>query len=324
MNVYVGIDLGGTNIKAGLVDLDTDTLLATLSVPTLSREGHDAVMERIAGLVLDTISASGLQKNQVQGVGIGVPGMLDLEKGLVLFLPNLPGNWPNVPLQATITTRTGLPVSLLNDVRAITLGEWRFGAGRGADTMACFAIGTGIGGGLVINGKLHLGIGGTAGELGHQTIDPNGPICGCGNHGCLEAFASGPAIAAMGIKAVIQGRTTSLGSMVNFDLNRITAELISEAALAGDAVAKEIYDQAGTYIGIGAANVLVAVAPRKIVIAGGIAAAGDLLLSPIRRTIKDRVSLVPVDKVEVVQASLGNNAGVMGLAFWASQNQTAS
>jgi glucokinase len=129
--------------------------------------------------------------------------VLDLAKGTTLFLPNLPGTWPNVPLRDFLQQKTGLPVFLLNDVRAITFGEWKFGAGRGADTMACFAVGTGVGGGLVINGQLHLGIGGTAGELGHQTIAFNGPVCGCGNRGCLEALASGPAIAAMGVKAVM-------------------------------------------------------------------------------------------------------------------------
>ncbi len=185
--------------------------------------------------------------------------------------------------------------------------------------MACFAIGTGVGGGLVINGQLHLGIGGTGGELGHQTIDLNGPVCGCGNRGCLEAFASGPAIAAMGVKAVIQGLTTNIGELVGYDLNKITPDLICEAALCGDAIAKEIYNRAGNYIGIAISNVLVCVGPRKVVLAGGVASAGDLLLEPIRRTIKERVTVMPADQVEIVRASLGGNAGVIGVALWAAQ-----
>jgi glucokinase len=139
--------------------------------------------------------------------------------------------------------------------------------------MACFAIGTGVGGGLVINNQLHLGIGGTGGELGHQTIEADGPVCGCGNRGCLEVFASGPAIAAAGAKAVMQGLTTNIGELVDYDLNRITPEVIAEAARQGDRVAQEIYTQAGTYLGIATANVLVSVGPRKVVIAGGVAAA---------------------------------------------------
>lgn len=320
MSYYIGIDLGGTNIKAGIVDLDAGSVVAAESTPTLARDGHDAVMARMADLIESSLAAHGLVKTAIGAVGVTAPGVLDLEKGTTLFLPNLPGTWPNVPLRDTIQARTGLPVFLLNDVRAITYGEWKFGAGRGVDTMACFAVGTGIGGGLVINGQLHLGIGGTGGELGHQSIDFNGPECGCGNRGCLEAFASGPAIAAMGIKAVIQGRTTMLGEAVGYDLNKITPELICEVAQKGDAVAKEIYDLAGMYIGVAVANVLVSVGPRKVVIAGGVAAAGDLLLEPIRRTIRQRVTVMPVEQVEVVQASLGSEAGVLGVALWAAEN----
>jgi glucokinase len=320
MEHFIGVDLGGTNIKAGIVDVKAGKLITKLTTPTLARDGHEAVMQRMANLIDQLIAASGLSRDDFGGIGIGVPGVLDLENGLVLFLPNLPGTWPRVPLAGFIQDKIGLPVRLLNDVRAITLGEWKFGAGRGVDTLACFAIGTGIGGGLVINGALHLGIGGTAGELGHQTIDFNGPLCGCGNRGCLEAYASGPAIAAMGIKAVIQGQTTAIGALVDHDLNRITAQVISQAASQGDRVAIDIYAQAGEYIGIAAANVLAAISPRKIVIAGGVAAAGELLLAPIRATIRQRVFVMPSDQVEILQAELGSNAGIMGVALWASLN----
>jgi glucokinase len=247
-----------------------------------------------------------------------VPGVLDLEKGETLFLPNLPGTWPNVPLRDTIARLTGLQTALLNDVRSITNGEWRFGAGQGVDTVAVFAIGTGIGGGLVINGQLHLGIGGTGGELGHTMIDFNGPRCGCGNYGCLEAFASGPAIAAMGMKAVKQGLTTRIAKLCEYDLNRITPKLIAEAAEGGDEIAKEIYEQAGYYIGIAAANVCASIGPRRIIIAGGVSKAGELLLDPIRRTVRERVYVMPVEQVEIVPSKLGNTAGVIGVACWAA------
>jgi glucokinase len=315
---FIGVDLGGTNIKAGIVDLKIGKLISIRSTPTLAREGHESVMQRIAGLIDELIASSGLSREEFGGVGIGVPGVLDLEEGLVLFLPNLPGTWPKVPLARFIQDKMGLPVRLLNDARAITLGEWKFGAGRGVDTLACFAIGTGIGGGLVINGALHLGIGGTAGELGHQIIDYNGPLCGCGNRGCLEAYASGPAIAAMGIKAVIQGQTTAIGALVDHDLNRISPKVIYQAASQGDRVAIDIFAQAGEYIGIAAANVLASIGPRKVVIAGGVASAGELLLESIRSTIRQRVFIMPANQVEILQAELGNNAGVMGVALWAS------
>ncbi len=320
MKKYIGCDLGGTNLRAAIVDVENASVLYQMSIPTLAREGHDAVMRRMGDLFLQVIEKAGLKKEEIGGIGIGVPGVLDLEKGETLFLPNLPGTWPHVPLQSTITEMTGLPTALLNDVRSITYGEWRFGAGQGVDTVAVFAIGTGVGGGLVVNGQLHLGIGGTGGEIGHTTIDFNGPRCGCGNYGCLEAYASAPAISAMGMKAVSQGLTTRIGELCEYDLNRITPKLIAKAALEGDEIAKDIYERAGFYIGIAAANMCVAIGPRRIIIAGGVSRAGDLLLNPIRRTVRERVTVMPVDQVEVVQSQLGDNAGVIGVACWVAKN----
>lgn len=319
MKKYIGCDLGGTNLRAAIVDVENALVLHQMSIPTLAREGHDAVMRRMGDLFLQVIEAAGLKKDEIGGIGIGVPGVLDLEKGETLFLPNLPGTWPHVPLQGTITEMTGLPTALLNDVRSITYGEWCFGAGRGVDTVAVFAIGTGVGGGLVVNGQLHLGIGGTGGEIGHTTIDFNGLRCGCGNYGCLEAYASAPAISAMGMKAVSQGLTTRIGELCEYDLNRITPKLIAQAALEGDEIAKDIYERAGLYIGIAAANMCVALGPRRIIVAGGVSQAGDLLLNPIRRTVRERVTVMPVDQVEVVQSQLGDNAGVIGVACWVAK-----
>jgi len=319
MKKYIGCDLGGTNMRAAIVDVENGSIIYQMSIPTLARDGHEAVMNRMAGLFLQMIEWAGMKKEDIGGIGIGVPGVLDLEKGETLFLPNLPGTWPHVPLRARIAELTGLPVALLNDVRCITNGEWRFGAGRGVDTLVVFAIGTGIGGGLVINGQLHLGIGGTGGEVGHMTIDYNGPTCGCSNKGCLEAYASGPAIAAMGMKAVAQGLTTRIGEICEYDLNRITPELIARAAETGDEIAVDIYERVGFYLGIAAANVCVAVGPRRIIIGGGVAQVGDLLLNPIRRALRERVTVMPVEQVEVVQSQLGNNAGVIGAACWVAK-----
>ena len=318
MKKYIGCDLGGTNMRAAIVDVENGSIIYQMSIPTLARDGHDAVMKRMAGLFVQMIEWAGMKKEDIGAIGIGVPGVLDLENGETLFLPNLPGTWPHVPLGDTIAKLTDLPVALLNDVRSITNGEWRFGAGRGVDTLVVFAVGTGIGGGLVINGQLHLGIGGTGGEVGHMTIDYNGPTCGCGNKGCLEAYASGPAIAAMGMKAVAQGLTTRIGEICEYDLNRITPELIARAAETGDEIAIEIYERAGFYLGIAAANVCVAVGPRRIIIGGGVSQAGDRLLDPIRRALRERVTVMPVEQVEVVRSQLGNDAGMIGAACWAA------
>jgi glucokinase len=320
MKKYIGCDLGGTNLRAAIVDVESGQVLHQMNIPTQARDGHDIVMKRMADLFLRIIESSGMQKDEIGGIGIGVPGVLDLDKGEVLFLPNLAGNWPHVPLSQTITDLTGLPTTLLNDVRAITNGEWCFGAGRGLDTVAVFAIGTGIGGGLVLNGQLHMGIGGTGGELGHMTVDFNGPRCGCGNYGCVEAYASGPAIAAMGLKAVTQGLTTKIADLCGNDLNRITPFLIARAAQEGDEIARDIYERAGFYLGIAAASICVAIGPRRIIIAGGVANAGDLLLEPIRRTLRERVTVMPVEQVEVVQSQLGDNGGVIGVASWAASH----
>jgi glucokinase len=318
-NKFVGVDLGGTHLRAAIVDSETGKLSGFKQIPTQAHKGHDAVIVRMADLIKEVIAAEGNPNTGVGGVGIGVPGVLDLERGWVKFLPNLPDNWLDVPLSQAIEERLDLPTYLLNDARSMTFGEWKFGGGRGVQTMACFTLGTGIGGGLIVNGRLHLGTGGIAGELGHQTIDFNGPRCGCGNSGCLEAFASGPAIAAMGIKAVIQGLTTNIGELVNYDLNRITPKVIYQAAQEGDEVAREIFELAGYYIGIAVGNVCVSVGPRKVVIGGGVSQAGDLLLDPIRRKVNERSSMILVSEVQIVLAELGTNAGIVGAALWAKE-----
>lgn len=321
-NLFIGIDLGGTNIKAALVNTDTGDIAATRSTPTRAREGHDAVISQMAVLVEEIILASNKTKADIGGIGVGIPGALDLDKGMTVFLPNLPGNWRNVPVRDQLARISGLHVAILNDARSMTMGEWKFGAGRGFD-MACYTLGTGIGGGLVLNGQLHLGINGSAGELGHVSVDLNGPICGCGSRGCIEAYASGPAIAALGMKAIVQGRNTTMADMCGGDLNKVTPELVAEAAKRGDEAAREIYEFAGNIIGAGIANVITATTPRRIVIGGGVAAAGELILDPIRRSMRSRVFLVDALQVEVVAAQLGNNAGLIGAAVWARQQLEA-
>jgi glucokinase len=317
LTYYIGIDLGGTNIKAALVNTENGEISQTTSIPTHAREGYDAVIAQMGVLVDRIIGEAKLEKSVIGGVGIGVPGAIDMDRGRTLFLPNLPGQWRNVALASTLTGHAGLPARIINDARAMTVAEWKFGAGKGVETVACYTLGTGIGGGLIINGQLHLGIGGGAGELGHVTIDMHGPKCGCGANGCVEAYASGPAIAAMGMKAVVQGATTRIAELCDNDLNRITPELICQAAIEGDSIAKDIYEQAGFYIGVAIASIVTAVNPRKVVIGGGVAAAGEVILDPIRRTVQTRVCLTDLKHVQVVMAELGNNAGLIGAAFWA-------
>jgi glucokinase len=318
MKVFVGCDVGGTNIKAGLVNVEDGLVLISNSIPTLARQGPEAVMERMALLISDLINEIHIEKSEISGLGISAPGMIDLETNTTLFLPNLYSEWRNIPVGERMKAYLGLDVAMLNDVRAITFGEWAFGAGKGADSMACFAIGTGVGGGLVVNNQLVLGIGGTAGELGHQTVEPNGPLCGCGNHGCIEVFASGPAIAAEAARGVLQGWSTKIVDLIDHDINQLTPEVVARAARMGDALALEVWERAGYYLGIGVANILISVGVKRVVIAGGVGKAGDLLLKPIKKVVEQRVFLMPVDQVEIVSAKLGNDAGTVGMAAWSA------
>jgi glucokinase len=322
MSYYIGCDLGGTNIKAGLVDLENGQVLYSDSCPTDAHQGHQAVMTRMADFLQELISDCGVKRSKIAGLGVSAPGVLNLSEGKTRFLPNLPGQWRDVPLAGTLSKALDLPVALLNDVRAITYGEFQYGAGRDVERLACFAIGTGIGGGLVINRELVLGFEGTAGELGHQTVEMNGLRCGCGNYGCVEAYASGPAIASWAEKAVRQGLTTRMGEMVDYDCNKITPEVVARAAEAGDEIALEIWEKVGRYLGTAIANICVAVGPQRVVIAGGVAAAGDLLLNPIRKTLQERVFVMPIDQVEVVRSELGADAGILGVASWAASGQS--
>jgi glucokinase len=319
MSLYIGVDLGGTNLRAAIVDTDTGQIVHQRKCPTLAADGQAAVIGRIVQLIEELIQDCGVSACEINGVGIGVPGTPDIDAGVIQFLPNLPGKWFNVPLQAIIEDKVKLSVALINDVRAITLGEWTFGAGRGCKTLVCLAIGTGIGGGVVVNGQFHLGIGGTAGEFGHHVVEVNGLPCGCGGKGCLELYASGPAIAAMGVKEVMHGHTTRIGELVDHDLNRIDAEVIVQAALEGDAIAKDILQRVGTYLGIAVGNILGVISPQKVIFGGGVSRAGDLLLKPIVQTVRERVHVIPVEKVEFVFAELGMQGGLIGAALWAKR-----
>jgi glucokinase len=319
MKLYAGVDLGGTNLRAAVVDASSGRVIAQRRCPTLAHEGQAAVIERMTELVKAVAAESGQAPGQLGGLGVGVPGTPDLDAGVIRFLTNLPGQWRAVPLAAMLSQRLGLPTVLINDVRAITLGEWLFGAGRGAETLACLAIGTGIGGGLVVNGQLHLGVGGTAGEFGHTIVDAHGPPCGCGGRGCLELYASGPAIAAQGAKAVLQGHTTRIGPLCGYDLNQLTCEVVVQAAADGDAVARDILERAGTYLGLAVANLLTAVSPQKVIFAGGVAQSGDWLLKQVRQVAAERVHVVDVSQVEFTTAALGDEAGLVGAALWAQR-----
>lgn len=317
--MYIGIDLGGTKIAAALLNSTADTIVATKTIPTQAHEGPDAVLKRIGNLIRALCQSESVELEAIRGIGLGVPATFDLERGVILLMPNLPGGWYEKPAVAMLEQDVKRPVYLINDARAFTLAEATLGAGRGAHTVVGITLGTGIGGGIAIGGQLHLGLSNAAGEFGHQTIDMYGLPDGSGNAGGWEGYASGPAISAMGAKAVMQGITTKIGELVNFDLNKITPETIMQAAEQGDFVAQDILDRAGFYLGTGIANIIIILSPNRVVIGGGVARLGDWLMKPILKTIQERCHLVPLDKLEIVYAELGNEAGMIGAALWAWQ-----
>jgi glucokinase len=303
---HLGLDLGATNLKWAVVEhLDGAwSSVACDQVPTRHPADPDeapaAVVSQLAEVARAAVDAWG----PVSTVGIGVPGLYDPATGAARFLVNVPGPWAGHPVAGPVQEAVGVPVSLVNDARAFGLAELRLGAGRGAASMIGLTLGTGVGGVIAIDGRVHQGHDGTAGEIGHQTIDPDGPMCGCGNRGCLEAFARADRI------AEACGTTTVEEAVIR--------------ARAGDARAIEGFAQIGRYLGIGIANMIAVITPDRVVIGGGIAAASDLLFGPIRAELRRRVLTTSLDRVELVTAELGAWAGAIGAAIHGAETAWAS
>ena len=289
---HLGLDLGGTNIKWVVVEHDDAwRALDRGQIPTPAADGPDAVVAALAAVGAEAIARC----PDVSTIGIGVPGLYDPATGCTRFLVNIPGDWAGRPVAGPVAAALGCPVSLINDARAFGLAELRLGAGRGAKSIVGLTLGTGVGGVIAIDGRVHLGHDGTAGEVGHQTIDPDGPPCGCGNHGCLEAFARADRIAA------------ACGTP--------TVEAAVAAAHAGDARALAGLASVGRSLGIGIGNMITVIAPDRVIIGGGVAASGELLLGPIRDELRRRVRTTSLDEVEIVTAELGIWAGAIGAAI---------
>ena len=277
----IGIDLGGTRLKLALLD-GQHRILARVAVPTEGAAGHDHVLERMIAGIQELRDAE--PELAIEGIGIGVPGLVNMETGVVGDLPNLPGRWFDVPVGDRIRTATDLPVGVINDAKAFALAEYRLGAAAGSTTALLVTIGTGIGGAIVADGRLLFGLGGAAGEIGHLDLQPAGPRCTCGNLGCAETLASGPAIVGEAVRRVVQGFTTSVVTLSQGDLNAITPELVAIAADAGDDVAIDVIDRAGEWLGVALAGAIVTVAPEIVVIGGGVAPAGSRYYRAAERT----------------------------------------
>ncbi|HLG05939.1 MAG TPA: ROK family protein [Gemmatimonadales bacterium] len=321
MKWIVGVDIGGTNLVVGAVSEDGRQVRGLVTEPTGAPEGPEAVIERILEMARGVIAAARREDpaGEIIGVGIGSPGPLDRSRGVVIFTPNL--RWKDMPLRDRIGGGLGLAAALDNDANCAMLGEhWR-GAAQGADSAVCFTIGTGIGGAVVIGGKLVHGASDAAGEIGHITIEVNGRRCGCGNDGCLEAYASGPAIARRAVEAIEAGATSDLVNRVQGQLDRITAQIVFEAVAAGDALADELVRDTARYLGVGIANLINILNPEVVVVCGGVTGAGDHLFIPLRREVARRAFRPAVEACRIVPGALPGTAGVVGAArAWLDQH----
>jgi glucokinase len=306
--MFASVDVGAANTGCAVAN-GAGQMIAERTIPTLAHEGPESVLNRIAATVNDLAATAG---ERILALGVGVPGLADFHRGRTVFLPNLPGGWRDLPVAERLSARVGCPVFLLNDARMAALGELWFGHGRGAKTMVAITVGTGIGGGVVIERKLRLGPLGAAGEIGHQTILPDGPLCGCGNHGCLETLASGPALMGEGVRLMNSGHAPHLYDMVAGDANRITPRLMAQAAAAGDSSVREAIVRAARYLGIGVANIITVLNPELVVVGGDVAGVGPLLIETVRREVRERVRLFPAEKVRIETSALEDKAGLWG------------
>jgi glucokinase len=312
MNYVIGIDIGGTNLVVGAVAEDGSRLLAHRTEPTRPEQGPDAVLVRLAGLARATIAECRKvdPSGQIEGVGVGAPGPLDTRTGVLFLTPNL--GWVNMPLRQRMADLVGLPTTLDNDANCAVFGEWWRGAARGCRHAIGFTIGTGIGGGIIVDGRLYHGGSDCAGEFGHTTIDPEGRHCKCGNYGCLEAYASGPAIALRFMEALSSGAESRVPAMVDGDLSRITAQTVYQAAQEEDGLALEVVRDTAKYLGVGVANLVNVFNPEIVVICGGVTLAGERLFAPLRQEVARRAFKPAVQSCRIVPGELSGTAGVYG------------
>ena len=319
-NPVLALDIGGTAIRVALVSID-GKILARKRLLTMAEKGPTPVIKRMLSAMKRLLQSHELNMSQLHSISIATAGVIDTDNGIITSSPNLPG-WINIPLRDTVETAYGINTFLLNDANAAALGEHRFGAGKGSANLFYITVSTGIGGGVIIDNNLYSGTSGGAGEIGHMTIDVNGPACKCGSNGCLETLASGTAIAREAITRIKNGEKSSLTE--NRDsIENITAKDVGKAAREGDTLALAVISRAAYYLGVGLANVVNILNPEIIIVGGGLSKLGDLLLQPAREVVQERAFRLPVQAVRIVRSQLGDDAGVLGAAVFAYRTKTA-
>lgn len=310
-NYVVGVDIGGTHVSAGIVNA-RGKLLATARAGLSAEEGPRRAADKIADLVLSLIRRSDIGRARLAAVGVGSPGPLDRKSGTILETPNL--KWYNFPLVELLKARLDMPVFLDNDAISATYGEWWAGAGRGARNLVGLTLGTGVGGGIIVHGRLYHGTSDLAGHFGHMIIEQNGRICSCGNRGCLEAYASATAIVKRALEDPERLRSSLIWKEARGDSSMISALSLYRCARRGDRLARDLFQEAGRYLGVGIVNIIHTLNPDKIIIGGAVANAGELIFRPMRREVARRAFKSALPFSRITRARLGELAGVIGAA----------
>ncbi len=309
MDYYVGIDLGGTNTKIGLLNIEGDILKSSI-IKTLSSEGVDKTMERIWGVIQELAKETNINVEDIKGIGMGIPGPVE-EQSIVAFFANFPWG-TNVNIKEKLEKITGIETKLDNDANIIALGEAKYGAARGSKSSVTVALGTGIGGGIYVNGMLISGFKGAGGEIGHMKIVKEGRLCGCGQRGCFEAYASATGLIREAVSRLTVNKQNLLYTMIEGNIAGLEAKDIFDAAKEGDAFSLDLVDYEAEYLAMGIANILNIINPETIVLGGGVALAGDILLNPLRKKLEKYALPVTLEDLKIVQGILGNEAGIKG------------
>jgi len=316
----IAVDFGGTNIRVAAIDTK-GKIYKRIKRPALAQEGKESVKKNLLSAIEEIYQT--LPKKKIKGIGLGIAGAIDLEKGIISQSPNFPG-CDNYPLRDEIQVDflKSIPILLENDANAAAVGERWKGVGKGMDNLICLTLGTGIGGGIIINGKLVHGTNGMAGELGHITVDPSGPRCNCGNYGCLEALASATAIRREAIEAAKKHPESELNQRCKGNRKVITAEMVYHSALFGDPIAQKIYQVMGRYLGIGVATLINIFNPEMVIIGGGVSKAWEIFFPFLQEEVNSRAFKIPAQAAKIVPAACGDDAGLLGAAYLVFNSNT--
>lgn len=305
----IGLDVGGYRVRAVLTDLNGEVEGQT-TVELSSDLTEETLIDQLIKITVTLFEQCKMQKDKVIGIGIGMHGIVDHQSGMAVFAPNF--QLTNIDLKTPFESTFDVPVFVENDARALALGETWFGNGQGIDHVICVNVGVGIGAGIVLNKRLFHGVHGIAGEIGHTTVDIHGKKCTCGNYGCLQTVAGGNMLKERAIHDIASGRKTMLLEKVEGDMDRISGEIIHQCALAGDPLSIEILEEAGKYLGIGITNIINFINPDRIIVGGGVSKAGDFVLEPLRKMVKERALTAKARETEVVTAELGEWGTAIG------------